>query len=1048
MGSEISILDVMTTRKTYSSLNKVRSRGVIPQNLLNIPVQRISVPTIDMASRGVQTIVKPLNMDEEDRSTDAKNCFFMSLNLEEYGLTSEPYMSFDVKLMEYNGTPKEGGDLRLLVLARKDHIFLRSGRCFVDKMIIPFHALKEVYFSTDSSSILFVLQKDFGYWKMELSGTWHKLFSFIRDGRDEWVSEALTEVALETFEVILGRERKRREDAQKDPVIVTRHIDRFASQVKSFTPQPSSLLASDLPSELEPPEQSPSTKESLLPSATLSAVNSLRITRSQKLSSDQRWGALPNTTVDLSSSNSPIDEGLEAIDEAQETPEPFYPPLRYAVTSSKKFTITANDFKTLYNASWVNDTLIDFFIAYEIEQAITKLGTMQRSEIHAFNSFFHTKLTSTNGDEEPQYYENIRKWLEKLDLMSFQYIVIPIMENSHWFCIVIKGLPNLLSYAQRDAETGSLTSPDNYARQFSAGSSYRVFKEKVENAVCEIFVLDSLRLTHPKLTEPIKVVLKAHCKERHGVFINANLIKIRASRVPRQQNYSDCGVHVIYNLKKWLEEPAICELMWKKRSVTNRAYFEGQDRGTMRKKCIDILLKLHEQQPKEDATASNSEQQLSEDEIEEISYHHSRPDYCEGSKDTEPIASSGLEGEAAAETSSEQMKTEVNANLEEKVDLDTFEKEELEEELAEEGEGRKREKERESSDNDKETNTKATAERYSGMELAAPDSLADSALSNLANDSHLSHINDEPDTEFSKLILDQFYGNLVGKQSAADLKDPNLSFQISSSEDISTETVTSFAKGRTGGTPYRFKTLDPRTERNRQSSFPKKRFEIYQIEHPQIRRQFFGTKLENSTIKYLNDTFVNHDKVYNEGRLESIVEFVNVMENCKPSGQDILESVKAEISAFLKEPAAPMDAPFVINEADESRELNRSVGDLKIQDEGDSSSDEILQAPLRRSCEIFQVLLHRVVHSVSHSSFRNSSEDDSDVEVIAERLSSPTQRIMRREARTKMEGTEQNLQKIEIVPDFEDDCASIGPPVKQRDFDWSSPKRRRLDRTL
>ena len=129
---------------------------------------------------------------------------------------------------------------------------------------------------------------------------------------------------------------------------------------------------------------------------------------------------------------------LEPIEET-ETPAKFSPPLSYKFHDNKVFTVTQNDFKTLYNNDWINDTVIDFFIKYDIDKAVHKLNKFKVNEIYAFNSFFFTKLISSE-----EYYANVKRWLNKIDLMLFPYIIIPINENLHWYGCIIRCLTELL----------------------------------------------------------------------------------------------------------------------------------------------------------------------------------------------------------------------------------------------------------------------------------------------------------------------------------------------------------------------------------------------------------------------------------------------------------------------------------------------------------------------------------------------------------------------------------------------------------------------------
>ena len=98
-----------------------------------------------------------------------------------------------------------------------------------------------------------------------------------------------------------------------------------------------------------------------------------------------------------------------------EKPAPFEPDLQYTFPDNKIFRITAKDFATLYNNDWINDAVMDFCIRYDIEEAINQ-GVVNREDVYAFNSFFYTKLTSGKTED---YYNKVKRWVHKIDLMSF-----------------------------------------------------------------------------------------------------------------------------------------------------------------------------------------------------------------------------------------------------------------------------------------------------------------------------------------------------------------------------------------------------------------------------------------------------------------------------------------------------------------------------------------------------------------------------------------------------------------------------------------------------
>ncbi|KAI5967262.1 hypothetical protein CANMA_003082 [Candida margitis] len=301
-------------------------------------------------------------------------------------------------------------------------------------------------------------------------------------------------------------------------------------------------------------------------------------------------------------------EGLDFFDDSdynqfEKTPD-FKPELRYKFHDGTELTVDESDFRTLHRNNWVNDVIIDFGLKYIIQEGVKK-GLVQASEIHSFNSFFYTKLTSGTT---PDYYNNIKRWLSKLDLMKFQHLIIPVNQSSHWYCCIIRNLPGLLQSAQeRKWRESEPIDVDDFE-----------IETKSNNQYAEIFVLDSLGSKRYNVSVPLKSFIIDYCKEKFDVEINRDQIRFQSARIPRQNNFNDCGVHVLYNIRKWLSNIIECESFFKKHSQSQaKAIFPADERRKERKYWSNILLELHraQNQPQKDETESVYEDD-DDDEIE------------------------------------------------------------------------------------------------------------------------------------------------------------------------------------------------------------------------------------------------------------------------------------------------------------------------------------------------------------------------------------------------------------------------------------------------
>lgn len=341
-------------------------------------------------------------------------------------------------------------------------------------------------------------------------------------------------------------------------------------------------------------------------------------------------------------SSSRLSDGIsykesDTVDELQteqiyEAPADFSPLLQHKFTDGKVFTITQSDLKTLYNNDWINDNIMDFFINFEIENAVKKL-LFTPDQIYAFNSFFFSKLVSKNGyqqspDQEEisnidandldkdskespiDYYGNIKRWISRIDLFSYPYIIIPINENSHWYCCLIKRMPQMLEFARKrknhlqkkleslglgdkasdphflmETLEEAISQKDDYINSFEA--------EKKESKII-IYVFDSLSQKHNNIHAPIKSFIIGACLDKFDIPLVRSDLSFRSAKVPKQRNFNDCGIHVLYNVRKWLSDCDECFRVWNSpRSNDYRTFFVAQERNPLRREFIDILLSLH-----------------------------------------------------------------------------------------------------------------------------------------------------------------------------------------------------------------------------------------------------------------------------------------------------------------------------------------------------------------------------------------------------------------------------------------------------------------------
>ena len=91
------------------------------------------------------------------------------------------------------------------------------------------------------------------------------------------------------------------------------------------------------------------------------------------------------------------------------------------------FEVTTNDMKSLQGKNWLNDNIINFYM-----QIIVKRNKENDKlpSVCALSTYFYPKLLKEG-------YSGVERWTKKLNLFSFDLILIPIHLGQHWCLVVV-----------------------------------------------------------------------------------------------------------------------------------------------------------------------------------------------------------------------------------------------------------------------------------------------------------------------------------------------------------------------------------------------------------------------------------------------------------------------------------------------------------------------------------------------------------------------------------------------------------------------------------
>ncbi|KAK4071484.1 uncharacterized protein Triagg1_6145 [Trichoderma aggressivum f. europaeum] len=274
--------------------------------------------------------------------------------------------------------------------------------------------------------------------------------------------------------------------------------------------------------------------------------------------------------------------------------ESWQAPLVFPPTGKNRATVDKIDIPRLDENEFLNDNLINFYIRY-LEHKMERERPELLRKVYFFSTFFFEKLRSTKGKIN---YDGVKAWTAKVDLLSYDYIVVPVNEHAHWYLAIICNVPNAiqstwegkssetltnstsnaiegtdtpssprLSTVERDLTEISLEdgtaamgkqkeetfdvsqSPPKKRRSAGAASS------RLDPSQPRIITLDSLGGPHAPTCKALKEYLIEEAKTKKGIDLTTVPTGMTARGIPEQNNFCDCGVFILGYMQEFLANP-------------------------------------------------------------------------------------------------------------------------------------------------------------------------------------------------------------------------------------------------------------------------------------------------------------------------------------------------------------------------------------------------------------------------------------------------------------------------------------------------------------
>ncbi|KAL2134470.1 hypothetical protein VTI74DRAFT_116 [Chaetomium olivicolor] len=271
-------------------------------------------------------------------------------------------------------------------------------------------------------------------------------------------------------------------------------------------------------------------------------------------------------------------------------------------------TVNKEDIPRLDEGECLNDNLIGYGLRYLFDKLESRHPDLHK-RVYLHNSFFYEKLKAGRGAIN---YDGVKSWTAKVDLLSYDYIVVPVNEHFHWWVAIIcnpgKLDPDARSIPHKAEEEKDQTEGKPYgaladiemtdATQKQALQSPRapaadeteLVKSDVVDLVSDdknvcidltwgprlkqnkksrtkgrtyspedprIITLDSLGGNHPQAISHLKKYLLAEFEHKRNKIIpdSTQPLGMKAVNLPEQSNLHDCGVYLLGYIQEFVKNP-------------------------------------------------------------------------------------------------------------------------------------------------------------------------------------------------------------------------------------------------------------------------------------------------------------------------------------------------------------------------------------------------------------------------------------------------------------------------------------------------------------
>ncbi|KAI9664229.1 MAG: hypothetical protein M1831_002408 [Alyxoria varia] len=308
-------------------------------------------------------------------------------------------------------------------------------------------------------------------------------------------------------------------------------------------------------------------------------------------------------------------------------------PLVFPKTGRSKATVDFEDLKRLDDEEFLNDNIISFCLRYAQVKS-----SANSSRVYFFNSFFYDTITKRVEGKKGINYEGVRKWTSKIKLLEdYDYVVVPINENIHWYVAIICNIDKLKRRCDENStedgpsyfrgniyetsHTNKLeTTPTEEDREITGADVHTPTKtgsDSVQPGTFKkdgnrkgrqrnpdepmIITLDSFGQEHSTVVRNLKDYLRAEALDKHSVDIEEPGGH-RGKNIPMQDNLYDCGIFMVGYVAKFLENPHNFIIKLVANGFDETHDWPNLIPSVMRDNCRRVIMREHDTPSSEQVT--------------------------------------------------------------------------------------------------------------------------------------------------------------------------------------------------------------------------------------------------------------------------------------------------------------------------------------------------------------------------------------------------------------------------------------------------------------